>query len=91
MTVSYVYPANIQDTSEAINLWVIVGSVIGALVVFVVLGVILWKCGFFKREKKDKLEKWKRQSNFYENRKTQRLSRIKSSTPKDDRLALSTE
>jgi uncharacterized membrane protein YoaK (UPF0700 family) len=38
-----VYPANIQDTSEAINLWVIVGSVIGALVVFVVLGVILWK------------------------------------------------
>jgi hypothetical protein len=41
--VSYVYPANIQDTSEAINLWVIVGSVIGALVVFVVLGVILWK------------------------------------------------
>jgi uncharacterized membrane protein len=38
-----VYPANIQDTSEAINHWVIVGSVIGALVVFVVLGVILWK------------------------------------------------
>ena len=49
------------------------------------------QCGFFKKEKKDKLEKWKRQSNFYENRKTQRLSRIKSSTPKDDRLALSTE
>ena len=49
------------------------------------------QCGFFKREKKDKLEKWKKQSNFYENRKTQRLSRIKSSTPKDDRLALSTE
>ena len=39
------YPANIKDTSEAINLWVIVGSVIGALVVFVVLGVILWKVG----------------------------------------------
>jgi hypothetical protein len=48
------------------------------------------QCGFSKREK-DKLEKWKRQSNFYEDRKTQRLSRIKSSTPKDDRLALSTE
>jgi uncharacterized membrane protein len=42
-TVSYVYPANIQNTSETINLWVIVGSLIGALVVFVVLGVILWK------------------------------------------------
>ena len=39
-TVSYVYPANIQDTSEAIILWVYFGSVIGALVVF---GVILWK------------------------------------------------
>jgi hypothetical protein len=38
-----VYSANIQDTSEAVNLWVIVGNVIGALVVFVVLGVILWK------------------------------------------------
>ena len=37
------YAANIQDTSEAINLWVTAGSVIGALVVFVVLGVILWK------------------------------------------------
>ena len=37
------YSANIQDTSEAVNLWVIVGNVIGALVVFVVLGVILWK------------------------------------------------
>ena len=37
------YPANIQDTSEAINLWLIVGSVIGALEVFVVLGVLLWK------------------------------------------------
>jgi hypothetical protein len=41
--ICYVYPANIQDTSEAINLWVIVGSVLGALVVCVVLGVILWK------------------------------------------------
>ena len=37
------YPANNQDISEAINLWVIVGNLIGALVVFVVLGVILWK------------------------------------------------
>ena len=37
------YAANIQDTSEAINLWVTADSVIGALVVFVVLGVILWK------------------------------------------------
>ena len=37
------YPANNQDTSEAINLWIIVGNLIGALVVFVVLGVILWK------------------------------------------------
>ena len=49
------------------------------------------QCGFYKREKKDKLEKWKRQRNFYENRQTQRLSRIKSSTPKDDRLVLNTE
>jgi hypothetical protein len=49
------------------------------------------QCGFFKREKKDKLEKWKRQSNIYENRTTGRLSRIKSSTPKDDRHAISTE
>ena len=37
------YPANNQDTSEAINLWIIVGNLIGALVVFVVLDVILWK------------------------------------------------
>ena len=37
------YAANIQDTSEAVNLWVIAGSVIGALVVFVVHGGLLWK------------------------------------------------
>ena len=37
------YPANNQDTSEAINLWIIVGNLIGALVVFVVLDVILCK------------------------------------------------
>ncbi|CAC5395976.1 ITGA9 [Mytilus coruscus] len=86
-TVSFIYPASLVTPDQEINLWIIVGSVIAGVVLFIVLGIILWKCGFFKREKKDKIDKWKRQSNFYEQRKTQRLSRL--SKPKDDEVALS--
>ncbi|VDI02252.1 integrin alpha 8 [Mytilus galloprovincialis] len=86
-TVSFIYPASLVTPDQEINLWIIVGSVIAGVVLFIVLGILLWKCGFFKREKKDKIDKWKRQSNFHEQRKTQRLSRL--SKPKDDEVTLS--
>lgn len=86
---SSIYPTEIVKPETEINLWLIIGSVIGGLVVFIVLGILLWKCGFFKREKKEKVDKWKRQSNFYEQRKTQRISRLRMSKPQEDEIALS--
>ena len=40
---STVYPSEIVTWETEINLWLIIGSVIGGLVVFILLGVILWK------------------------------------------------
>ncbi|XP_071158944.1 integrin alpha-4-like isoform X1 [Mytilus edulis] len=72
---SEIFPKDIAVQSEQINLWIIIGSSVGGLVLLVLLGVGLWKCGFFKRQKKEEVKEWKRKSNYYEKRKTARISK----------------
>ncbi|CAG2251068.1 unnamed protein product [Mytilus edulis] len=72
---SEIFPTDIAVQSEQINLWIIIGSSVGGLVLLVLLGVGLWKCGFFKRQKKEEVKEWKRKSNYYEKRKTARISK----------------
>lgn len=58
---------------EPVNIWIIIGAVFAGVVLLVILINVMWQCGFFKREKKQKVEEIKRKSNYYENRKTQRI------------------
>ncbi|XP_060521290.1 integrin alpha-PS1-like isoform X2 [Cylas formicarius] len=47
------YPETVQPYSE-LNIWIIVGAVIAGLLLLIVLVVILYKCGFFKRKRVSK-------------------------------------
>ncbi|XP_046565305.1 integrin alpha-3-like [Haliotis rubra] len=57
-----IYPEN---PPGKVNIWIIIGSVLAAIVILIIIFIVLWKCGFFKREKKGKVQKWKRESGYY--------------------------
>ncbi|XP_046557298.1 integrin alpha-3-like [Haliotis rubra] len=44
-----IYPEN---PPGKVNIWIIIGSVLAAIVILIIIFIVLWKCGFFKREKK---------------------------------------
>ncbi|XP_060575984.1 integrin alpha-3-like [Ruditapes philippinarum] len=60
-----------SDVSEMV-IWIIIGSVLGALAVLIIVVIILWKCGFFTRKKHKEVQEWKR-ARLY-NRKSVRMS-----------------
>ncbi|XP_071102439.1 integrin alpha-4-like [Haliotis cracherodii] len=57
-----IYPDN---PPGKVNIWIIIGSVLAAIIILIIIFIVLWKCGFFKREKKGKIQKWKRESGYY--------------------------
>lgn len=76
---SELYPAvATSEDVEPVNLWIIIGAVSGGVVLLIIIGVVLWKCGFFNRAKKEQIDEFKRKSNYYEKRKTQRLEAARS-------------
>ncbi|XP_053373230.1 integrin alpha-4-like isoform X2 [Mercenaria mercenaria] len=64
----------VEPTSvvSEVNIWIIIGSVLGALALLIIVIVILWRCGFFARKKHSQVQKWKRASLY--NRKSVRTS-----------------
>ncbi|KAL4222884.1 FG-GAP repeat [Mactra antiquata] len=58
---------------EEINIWIIIGAILGALALLVITIVILYKVGFFKRKQHNQVQKWKKESLY--NRKSMRMSR----------------
>ncbi|GFS23869.1 integrin alpha-9 [Elysia marginata] len=66
---------HLVESTGPINIWIIIGSIIGGLVLITIVVLILWKAGFFKRNKHQQVAQWKRES--------QRRSRY-SSVPKSD-------
>lgn len=66
---------HLVESTGKINIWIIIGSVIGGLFLITIVVLILWKAGFFKRNKHQQVAQWKRES--------QRRSRY-SSVPKSD-------
>ncbi|XP_076461384.1 integrin alpha-IIb-like [Babylonia areolata] len=51
---------------DEINIWYIIGGVIGGVLLLVIIVLIAWRAGFFKRKDKVRLERLKRQSGFYQ-------------------------
>ncbi|XP_076461383.1 integrin alpha-IIb-like isoform X2 [Babylonia areolata] len=71
---------------DEINIWYIIGGLIGGLLLLVIIVLIAWRCGFFKRKNKAKLEKLKRQSGFYDsNRSMKKKGRASSSGSAPDK------
>ncbi|XP_063426281.1 integrin alpha-4-like [Mytilus trossulus] len=80
---SEIFPTEFTvDTVESRqkNIWISIGSGVGGLVagflLLVILSLILRKFGFFKRQKKEVVEEWKRKSNYYEKSKSERISKL---------------
>ncbi|RUS69964.1 hypothetical protein EGW08_022272 [Elysia chlorotica] len=66
---------HLVESGGKINIWIIIGSIIGGLILITIVVIILWRAGFFKRNKHQQVAQWKRES--------QRRSRY-SSVPQSD-------
>lgn len=80
---SEIFPTKISVEAGKINIWIIIGSCLGGLALLIIIGLLLWRCGFFKRKKKDDIQKWKRQSGYYAKRQSTRAGSTKSSNIKN--------
>ncbi|XP_052096255.1 integrin alpha-9-like isoform X3 [Mytilus californianus] len=73
---SEIFPKDFAAETGRISLWIIIGGCLGGLALLVILGVVLWKVGFFQRKKKDDMNKWKRQSGYYASRNSQYVDHV---------------
>ncbi|CAC5386514.1 unnamed protein product [Mytilus coruscus] len=73
---SEIFPKDFAAETGRISLWIIIGGCFGGLALLVILGVVLWKVGFFQRKKKDDMNKWKRQSGYYASRNSQYVDHV---------------
>lgn len=67
------FPEVISPTTTNLNIGIIIGGSVGGLAAFIVLGIILWRCGFFKREKQKEAQELKRKSIAIQKRRTQMI------------------
>lgn len=81
------FPEVISPSTTKLNIGIIIGGCIGGLVPFIILGIILWKCGFFKREKQKEAQELKRQSMAIQKRRTQMMVDAALSSSKDGIVA----
>ncbi|XP_062600471.1 integrin alpha-4-like [Saccostrea cucullata] len=83
-----IFPNDITPAPQELNLWpLIVGLVVGVLLM-ILLGIILWKLGFFRRKKREELDQYKRKSYAYQ-RQSRALLRATKDMDKSDRELLS--
>ncbi|XP_061185944.1 integrin alpha-4-like [Saccostrea echinata] len=83
-----IFPNDITPAPQELNLWpLIVGLVVGVLLM-VLLGIILWKLGFFRRKKREELDQYKRKSYAYQ-RQSRALLRATKDMDKSEREILS--
>lgn len=92
--VSILLPDSFTQDVEEVDLMIIILGSVGGLILFLLLGFILWKCGFFKREKRKQVEDFKRKSR-YSMRKSRMASvrggktgtgSVRSRVPEEERL-----
>lgn len=92
--VSILLPDSFTQDVEEVDLMIIILGSVGGLLLFLLLGFILWKCGFFKREKRKQVEDFKRKSR-YSMRKSRLASvrsgktgtgSVRSRVPEEERL-----
>ncbi|XP_061185815.1 integrin alpha-4-like [Saccostrea echinata] len=83
-----IFPNDITPAPQELNLWpLIVGLAVGILLM-VLLGIILWKLGFFRRKKREELDQYKRKSYAYQ-RQSRALLRATRDMDKSEREILS--
>ncbi|XP_061167244.1 integrin alpha-4-like [Saccostrea echinata] len=64
VSISILFPDSFTQDVEKVDLTIIIGGSVGGLVLFILLGLLLWKCGFFKREKRKQVEEYKRKTRY---------------------------
>ncbi|KAK3103907.1 hypothetical protein FSP39_022834 [Pinctada imbricata] len=57
-----IFPVVVEKLPEPLNIWIIIGGSLGALLFLIIVFIILWRCGFFNRKKRDQLTDYKRKT-----------------------------
>lgn len=70
----------VKTGGEEVNIWIIIGGVLGGLLLLLIIGIVAWKLGFFRRKDRAKLMALKRQSGFYDNSNRRSAKSTKSRT-----------
>ncbi|KAL3831423.1 hypothetical protein ACJMK2_023174 [Sinanodonta woodiana] len=63
--------SQISIPPDDINIWIIIGSVAGGIVLLIIVIIILWKCGFFKRKQHTEIQNYMRESLYTSTRMSQ--------------------
>ncbi|XP_062613627.1 integrin alpha-9-like [Saccostrea cucullata] len=80
-----IIPKKIVFETRKIDLGVVIGGSVGGFVFLVIIGIILWKVGFFKRKKREKVDEFKRRTALLKRQsRMSKLSRVDGA--KDNRF-----
>lgn len=74
------FPEKISTQTTKINIWIIIGGCLGGLFLIIILGIILFKTGFFKRKQPKGFKEWKRETTIRKRRETIRRRQSQRST-----------
>ncbi|XP_061185483.1 integrin alpha-9-like [Saccostrea echinata] len=69
-----IIPKKIVFETRKIDLGVVIGGSVGGFVFLIIIGIILWKVGFFKRKKRQQVDEFKRRTALL--KRQSRMSKI---------------
>ncbi|XP_048755125.2 integrin alpha-3-like [Ostrea edulis] len=64
MSVNILLSDSFNQAAEEIDLWIIIVACILSILLFIFVGIVLWKCGFFERKKRKELNAFKRKTQM---------------------------
>ncbi|XP_062589337.1 integrin alpha-4-like [Saccostrea cucullata] len=64
VSVNILLSESFNQPAEEIDLWIIIVAVLFSILLFIILGIVLWKCGFFERKKRKEINAFKRKTQM---------------------------
>lgn len=74
-------PKEFSFESTKIDLGVVIGGSIGGLAFLIIVGIVLWKVGFFKRNKRQQVDEYKRRTAIM--KRQSRMSKMSAKSKKE--------
>ncbi|XP_061167245.1 integrin alpha-4-like [Saccostrea echinata] len=64
VSVNILLSESFYQPAEEIDIWIIIVACLFSILLFIILGIILWKCGFFERKKRKEINAFKRKTQM---------------------------